>query len=74
LLTSHGRYTGSTVVVPHTRTLEAGVWDTSKGSTSDEQVGVGTGQDVGHHGTRRGTGHEDLVLGDTPVLDGVPHN
>jgi len=74
LLTSHGRHTGSAVVVPHTRTLEARVGDTSKGSTSDEQVGVGTRQDVGHHRARRSTGHEDLILGNAPVLDGIPHD
>ena len=74
LLSSLGGQALGAVAVPHTRSLEASIGDSSKGSASDEQVRVSTRQDVGHHSARRTSGHEDLVFGYAPVLDGISHN
>jgi len=59
-----------TLTVPHAGASEAGVWDASEGSTSSEQIGVCTREDLGHHRTRRGSSDIDTTGIDVVVRDG----
>lgn len=53
--------------------LQAAHGDACKYGACLDEVGVGTGQGVGHHGARGGAGDENLVAVDAPLLESVAH-
>ena len=64
----------STLAVPHVRTSEASVRNAREGRAGLEEVGVGTHEDVGHHGTRARTRGEYTAGINAIVLNSVAHH
>lgn len=74
LLRGLNELTSGALTVPQTGSSEASVRDAREGRSSCEQVGVGTHEDVGHHGARAGARREDASRIDTIRLDGVANH
>lgn len=71
LLGGLGEVAVGAVGVPHAGGGEAAVWDTGEGSSSLEEVWVGSHEDLGHHSTGGGSGGIDTGGVDAVCVDGV---